>query len=500
MATAPIEVLGVERFDIVEKILGPLKQRNPKQCVFLHQLFDVHSKYILYGGAAGGGKSYILRWSELLFLLMAWQVYKVPSVRVGLFCEDYPSLRDRQLSKMKEEFPTFMGRLKKTEAEGLIWHLREDLGGGMIAPRNLNKPEKYDSTEFAMIAVDELTKNPPENAQNKDIFTELRKRLRWGGKNKFPEGFVFPFIAGTNPGGVGHGWVKSLWIDREFPAYLKTEEKQFVFIQAKALDNQYNPSNYYKDLLTLPDEYRRAYAEGDWDAFVGQFFSNWRRSVHICPRFKIPHYWTRFSVEDWGYAAPWCRIWFAVSPEGRVIAYREQYEKLKLPDWMAKEGNRLSQGETIKYKLGDPAMWQESGKAWGGVGTPIADQLAEHGWQLIKANNERIAGWQQVRRFLWWEKNDKEELIRPPMFQVMDGTCPNLIRTLPTQIFSKLNVEDLDSEGEDHPADVLRYALMSRPKPTIIPLDEMELEWGEAAMRAAHEEKEAAKRKSIDLT
>lgn len=484
MATSPIEVRGVERFDIVEKILGPLKQRNPKQCEFLHQLFDKHAKFILYGGAAGGGKSYILRWSSLLFLMMCWEIYKVPFVRSGLFCEDYGSLKDRQLSKIKHEFPKFLGCLKETREEGLTWQLREDLGGGFIAPRNLDKPEKYDSVEFGMIAVDELTKNPPE------IFEELRKRLRWPG---FPDNFIFPFVAGSNPGGIGHGFVKGYWIDREFPVELQSVAKQFVFIQALAQDNSYNPKSYYTELLTLPEQMRRAYAFGDWDAFLGQFFGEWRKSVHICPRFKIPGFWTRATSEDWGFAAPWSRHWFAVSPEGRVIAYREQYETGRLPEWMAKEGRRLSEGENIKFHLGDPAMWSETGKAWGNSGPPIADQLLEHGWPLQKANNARIAGWQQMRAFLKFERDKDMQVTRPPMFQIMEGTCPHLIRTLPTQVFEK-GTEDLDTDGEDHACDDVRYYLMTRPKPTVVPLDEMESEWAEAAMRAAHEEKDNSRR------
>lgn len=497
MAASPIAVAGVERFDIYQKVLGPLVDRNPKQVEFLHQLFDKHKKFILYGGAAGGGKSYILRWSEVLFLILCWERYKVPNVRAGLFCEDYPSLRDRQLSKMKTEIPKFLGTLRETREEGLIWQLVEPLGNGFITPRNLDKPEKYDSVEYGMIGVDELTKNPPE------VFDELRKRLRWGGPNRFPDDFVFPFVGGSNPGGIGHGWVKALWIDpqspTDYPAELQEFAHHFKFIQALAQDNHYNPKSYFSDLLSLPEQMRKAYAYGDWDAFLGQYFGEWRKAIHVCPKFHIPHYWTRFTAEDWGYAKPWCRLWFAVSPEGQVIAYREQYETQKLPEWMAEKGKHYSQGETIKYKLGDPAMWDEVGKAYGMNGVPIAQQLSDHGWNLLKANNERIAGWQQVRAFLQWQKDKDGKLIRPPMFQVMEGTCPNLIKFLPSMVFDKLKPEDLDTDAEDHAPDTLRYGLMSRPKPTIVPLEEMDSEWAEAAMRAAHEEKESRKRNTVDL-
>jgi hypothetical protein len=249
---------------------------------------------------------------------------------------------------MHEEIPSFLGRMRDDRDLGLIWQLPEGLGGGFIAPRNLDKPAKYHSVEFAAAFIDEFTQN--KNAG--EVFDEIRFRLRWPG---FPQNFTFPLVAGTNPGGPGHQVAKDFWIDCILPPELEPAREQFLRIPALAKDNHYLPPSYYRDLLTLPEDLRRAYAFGDWDTFAGQYFTEWRRAVHVCKRFKIPHYWQRFTAEDWGFDSPWARIWFAVSPEGRVIAYREQYEKGKLPEWMAKEGLRLSQGETIKYRVLDPS-------------------------------------------------------------------------------------------------------------------------------------------------
>lgn len=481
---------GVDTFDIVERVLGPETKRNPKQVRFFAALLDrflpdaakhIWAEFLLYGGAAGGAKSYSLRWGALLFAMYCFLAYGVKHVRVGLFCEDYPSLRDRQLSKMKAEFPAFLGRMRDDRDLGLIWQLPEQYGENFIAPRNLDKPEKYHSVEFAGAFVDEFTQN--KNAA--EVFDEIRFRLRWPG---FPEDFAFPFVAGTNPGGPGHQIAKDLWVDGILPKELEPKRKAFQFIQALATDNHYLSPKYYKDLLSLPEDLRKAYAFGDWDTFAGQYFTQWRRRVHICSRFKIPHYWERFTAEDWGYEAAWSRIWFAVSPEGRIVAYREQYELKRLPDFMAKEGLRLSAGENVRYKVGDPAMWSESGKSHGNPGPSIAEQLRTHGWTLAKADNNRIAGWQQVRSYLYFEQDDAGNITRPPMFQVMEGTCPNLVRTLPSMVKDKLNPEDCDTKTEDHAPDTLRYALQSRPKLTIVPLEEMADEYAEAALRAAHEE------------
>ena len=202
-----------------------------------------NNKYILYGGAMGGGKSYWLRWIALKRLLKFYAKYNLKGVRVGLFCEDYPSLKDRHLSKIQYEFPEWIGTLNKSEHEFV---LKEEYGSGVICFRNLDDPSKYQSSEFADIAVDELTKN------QKETFDFLRTRLRWAGldDNKF--------YAGSNPGGVGHVWVKQHWLDNDFPI----EEKEghlFKFIPAKAVDNPYLAKSYFESLNSLPAEMKKAY-------------------------------------------------------------------------------------------------------------------------------------------------------------------------------------------------------------------------------------------------
>ncbi len=168
------------------------------------QFLDVVAKnrFVLYGGAMGGGKSYILRWWLLAYLIDLAE-RGVPGAQVALFCEDYPALQDRQISKIEMEFAPELGRLHRGTTRDFV--LRDEWGGGRIALRNLDDPAKYQSAEFAAIAVDELTKN------RRETFDFLRTRLRWPGVNG-PR-----FAAATNPGGVGHGWVKALWVDRKFP-------------------------------------------------------------------------------------------------------------------------------------------------------------------------------------------------------------------------------------------------------------------------------------------
>lgn len=206
-------------------------------------------KFVLYGGSLGSGKSYWLRWMMVYWLMKMYSKYNLKGIRAGLFCEDYPSLNDRHLSKIRYEFPAWLGTHNEAKHE---FTLKPEYGSGVIAFRNLDDPEKYLSVEFAIMGVDEINRNPVVT------FRELRKRLRWAGIKDVK------FLAACNP--RGEAWVKNIWVKRMFSPDEK-EQYEFVFVPALPTDNPYLDESYWKSLESLPPAERKAFLEGDWDSF-----------------------------------------------------------------------------------------------------------------------------------------------------------------------------------------------------------------------------------------
>jgi hypothetical protein len=223
-----------------------LSHFSPKQQEALYATEQY--KFTLYGGSMGAGKSYWLRWSCIYWLLKLAAETKQPGIRAALFCEDYGALNDRHISKVKTEFPAALGSYNEQRHE---FQLNPHFGGGILAFRNLDDPSKYLSSEFAVIAVDEVIKN------SKDTFNILRTRLRWMGVRR-PV-----WLGATNP---GEGWVKQYWIDRAFSPS-EQEPKEFFYVAALPKDNPYLPKEYFASLESLPEAERKAYLEGDWSAF-----------------------------------------------------------------------------------------------------------------------------------------------------------------------------------------------------------------------------------------
>ncbi len=438
--------------------LAELIDPTERQRDFLKAILEFD--YVLYGGAGGGGKSYILRWWLVIFLYGLFRAFGLRNVQVALLCEDYPSLLDRQISKIRVEFPPWLGTLSEGTGNR-NFTLADQFGAGTIALRNLDDPSKYQSAEFAAIAVDELTKHP------KETFDFLRFRLRWPGVER-PK-----FAGATNPGGMGHAWVKKLWIEGVFPEEMEPIKGEFKFIQAKASDNPHLTKKYYQNLLTLTPWMAKAFAEGDWNIFQGQYFSNFVESRHTyaANEIKIEPWWVRWISMDWGYDHPGCVHWHAIDENQRIYTYRELYGPGISEKRWGEEISDLSRGEKIRDFFISPDADAKRSSA-----NTIREEIGEHLDASIPrpsdADNGRVAGWRLLH-----------QLLDADLWLINRDACPKLVESLPTLIRDAPdNSEDVlkidhseNTIGDDAP-DCARYGLKTklapRGKPISVRVDE----------------------------
>lgn len=424
---------------------------NPteRQLDFLKAIAD--HDYVLYGGAAGGGKSYILRWWLVAFLYQLFLHTGLRNVQVALFCEDYPSLNDRQISKIKYEFPAWLGKLR----EGTVkdFQLAARFGGGIIALRNLDDPSKYQSAEFAAIAVDELTKS------SKDVFDFLRFRLRW-------PGLTHPkFAAATNPGGKGHAWVKKLWISKELPPELESVRDQFAFVQAKAQDNPHLNDSYYQSLRTLPPEMAAKFAEGSWEVYTGQYFGQFSELRHVRPASEVlavlKPWHKRWLSGDWGYHHPSVIYWHAKDEHNKVYTYRELWVRLTDESELGRLINQLSPKTEAMSSF--PFSW-DAGKLSPRSLKNAPKSSVQMVTEALRADlpkphpADSSPGSRIARARL------TSHLLDSDMW-IMSDACPKLIACLPTLIRDEKNEEDVlkvdysENEIGDDPYDAASMGL-----------------------------------------
>ena len=461
--------------EITELKFSELTNFQPKQKVAEKTLFADDCKYLLYGGAVGGGKSYWLRWTAVELALYYARTYGIKNVAVGLFSEDYPTLKDRQISKIQYEFPDFLGELKSTQAEGLAFYIHKSLGGGKVLLRNLDDPSKYASAEFAGIGVEELTKNP------RSTFDALRHRLRFPG---VPDP---KFFAATNPGGVGHAYVKKLWVDRDSG---DPEQELFKYIPASYRDNEYiETDTYEKQLMGLPAELRKALMEGDWNLVAGQAFGELSERVHLIDPFELPDETRYFAGYDHGFNHPYSFQLFAIVPDGALYLIKHITNRLERPDLIAakiKEHTEdiVKKGKRIDiFAGGDLWARQRDG------GLSVFEQFesaglkAGSGYVIIRASQDRTQGAQEVRKWLAWQETESGE----PSIH-MFRNCKDVFDVLSFMQFDDKKPEDvmkMDADmygvGGDDPYDAFRYANMNRvyapkiPEPEVVKGSGLEL-------------------------
>lgn len=460
----------------------------PKQVQFLQAL----EKYdaILYGGSVGSGKSWSLRWA-LIWLLLKWALpkeqggYGLRGVKVGLFCETYTALEDRQIGDLKA-MPETLGTWNDKTKE---FRLHDRLGGGVIKCRNLDQPWKYASVQFAAIAIDELTHIP------ETTYDFLRTRRR------YPPIEHCPIIAASNPGNIGSAWVYKTFVNpvtRVGPSYDKKLDyfsKGNYFLQSYPSDNPTLTKQYLADLNKLPEKQRRALVEGDWTVFAGQYFSMLDSNIHQVAPFEIPESWNKFRAIDFGSAHPTVCLWGATNEVGDLYVYREYsmggeyatYNKRRIAELSV---DRNGKAEVYRLTVGDPAMWwnehsSEANKIPAEVFNDSNDGVGSFFMQ--KANNARIQGWQALAdgfsyeleggRYEFDDRGRPQiKFIRRPRVYIFN-TCDYTWESLTNVLHDEVKVEDVKKTSKaiygpgkgDDEAETLRYLnLAARPSASLI--------------------------------
>lgn len=318
--------------------------------------------------------------------------------------------------------------------------------------------DSYIGIEYDVIAVEEV------NQLTQKKVDMLEGSLRTSKPNWRPR-----LYTSFNPGGIGHQFVKKTFVN----PYRRKEELKTRFIPSTYKDNPYLNKEYIDYLEGLEGALGKAWREGNFDTFEGQFFQEWDYKIHTCQPFKIPVEWRRFIGYDHGRAAPACCKWYALDHDGRVWVYRELYVTEEWEaDRIALEIRRLSQyrddygqwqPEQIAYKVADSSIFSQHGH-----GETIAEVFARNGVSFIPSSKDRVAGWDLMHSYLRWDNHTLPKII-------YFNTCLDSIRTIPDLIHDERIPEDLDTRGEDHGADTDRYFLQTlRAKKTQIPLTGVE--------------------------
>ena len=395
---------------------------------------------VLYGGAAGGGKSYAMLVDPLRYAHRA-------AHRALIIRRSMPELREL-IDKSRELYPKAFPGCKYREVEKL-WNFPS---GAKIEFGFLERDAdvyRYQGQAYSWIGFDEITHLPTEFSWN-----YLASRLRT------TDSEITPYMRCTaNPGGVGAHWVKNRYIQPSEP------DKSFVgkdgltrkFIPARLEDNPFlaTDGRYEQMLKALPPTQRKQLLEGNWDVNEGAAFTEFSIEEHVIPPFEIPIHWDRVKGIDYGYASESACIWATIDPsDGTLIVYRELYKKGLTGEDLGYKITEMELEDPMSVQgVLDTAAWSRTGT----TGPTVGETLVRQGHKLRRADKNRIQGKIQIHEYLRLQPSGR------PRIQIF-SSCPSLIRELQGIPLDKSNPEDVDTHAPDHAYDALRYLIMSRPR------------------------------------
>tara|TARA_X000001036_G_scaffold424741_1_gene450115 strand:+ start:2101 stop:3510 length:1410 start_codon:yes stop_codon:yes gene_type:complete len=435
---------------------------------------------ICFGGSRGGGKTMVG---------LAWLL-------------DYtnnPKFRGLVIRRNAEDLADWISRAREFYPYAKIVGKPAEVrfpSGAVVRCGHLSSEDaytKYQGHEYQKILIEEATQIATEESYLK-LISSCRSTV---------DDLIPKVMLNCNPGGKGHAWVKRRFVDvgEHNQAYKDPVTKRFrMYIPATIYDNptlMEKDPNYVHYLEGLPEPLRSAWLLGDWNIFTGQYFTEWNPKVHVISeedaielgynKYNNNHY----MGIDWGFANPFCALWSQVTDDKIVFVDDELYGTERHPAEWGEMIQAKSRGRDVTLALGDPSMWARNPMAWNSQETSaytdssIADCLADYIPSLMKANNSRVNGWQNMAQLMHYNKKSI------PSFYIIKGTCPNLERTIPAMIRCDKNPEDVDTTLEDHAPDSCRYMLSHiiaphkpKPKRNYMQKQKDELVWEEKVLES----------------
>lgn len=417
---------------------------------------------VLFGGSAGPGKTDCL-------VIEAARYVSIKGYKALLLRRTFPQLQEI-IDRCFVYYPLMGGTYKSSEHR---WYFPSGAWVQLGHMQFENDKYNYQGKEYQFVGFDELTQFTKE--QYLYMFSRVRSTI---------VGIPTRVRATTNPGGIGHYWVKERFIDGKEPEKCYLDAKTGLtraFIPATIEDNPslfFNDPVYLARLEALPEVERKRLRYGIWDAFEGQVFTELSKALHSIEPIEIPLEWERYFVFDWGYSKPFSCGWYAIDFDGVLYRYREWYGckegeqdvGLKMPAFeVAREILKREQGDPkMRARIADPSIWhpRPANRAKESRGPTIYEDMAAEGLFFLKADNDRLQGKMQVHKRLKVaeviDEDTGEIIAQESMFKCFENH-EGFWRVMPNLQESPRNPEDVDTDSEDHIYDELRYMCMARP-------------------------------------
>ncbi len=421
----------------------------------------------LYGGAAGGGKS----WALLRYSIE--RRHRYPGSRGVIFRRTYPELSGSGCLIPRSQ--EVLRGVAEWHATSHTWRFPD--GGSIQFAYCANEADvyRYQGAEWDDLCIDEA-----------GHFTEFQHRYLRSRVRTTRTDLTTQIRLSANPGNVGHVYLKSRYVDPQAPGTVWTPEatalepapRSRCYIPARVYDNRVlldADPQYLANLQALPERERMALLEGRWDLFIGQMFEEWCEEVHVVDPFEIPRHWRRICALDWGFNHPTVVLWGAVDEDGVVWVYRELWLRrtpVDGPDGLAARIRRYPDSDLCRFVAAGPDVFTMQSQALGGP--RIAELFRDNGVTLtnVCARTHRVDWWQQVRRYLHWRDAQGLRITGRPLVRIFRGACPRLLATLPVMVQDPDDPEDMlkvdadpdTGEGGDDAVDALAHLLMARPR------------------------------------